>query len=403
MKELSINLDYCSGCGLCESVLDGVKMTYDDEGYLRPNNVKNTDLDPIKIKLIEECCPSKKLSGKSSMGNYNLLWGVVEKSYSGFSNNEKERFSASSGGAISAIINWGLSTGYVDYVIQSKQSTDKPWQTISNIVKKQGDLEEYAGSRYNPSSPVALLKEARKTDGTFFFVGKPCDVYAAKKYVEHDKVLRSKVKGFISFFCAGVPSEKGSLKIIENSKIPKEDLTSFRYRGNGWPGETSLKSHSGEEYKITYEEAWGGILNRYLQPRCKLCADGIGEFADIVAADYWDCDDNGFPLFDEKGGESLILARSEIGLEIVDMSSKDKYLNKSEVDLVKLEKIQPYQVFRKKNLYSRMLGTKLAGITIPEYSDFGLFKLFLLNLNVTQIKSFFGSFKRGLKRNLNKP
>lgn len=51
---------------------------------------------------------------------------------------------------------------------------------------------------------------------------------------------------------------------------------------------------------MSYNESWGNILGKYLQKRCKICPDGIGEFADIVCADAWHGDKSGYPNFEEK-------------------------------------------------------------------------------------------------------
>ena len=53
------------------------------------------------------------------------------------------------------------------------------------------------------------------------------------------------------------------------------------------------------ERTMSYHNSWGKILSRHVQHRCKICADGTGNPADLVCADAWHADDEGYPLFEE--------------------------------------------------------------------------------------------------------
>ena len=68
---------------------------------------------------------------------------------------------------------------------------------------------------------------------------------------------------------------------------------------------------------MSYDESWGGVLGPATHWRCKLCADGVGESADVVAADLWRVDERGYPVFTEGPGSSALIARTERGLEAV--------------------------------------------------------------------------------------
>src|SRR3546814_15250962 len=86
----------------------------------------------------------------------------------------------------------------------------------------------------------------------------------------------------------------------------------LRYRGRGWPGRMTAETADRRQASMSYIESWGGELHRHLQFRCKICPDGTGEHADLVAADAWATSD-GYPDFAERDGISAMLARTERG------------------------------------------------------------------------------------------
>ena len=90
-------------------------------------------------------------------------------------------------------------------------------------------------------------------------------------------------------------------------------MTRFRYRGQGWPGRATAALEDGSVRSMSYHDSWGGILSKHVQHRCKICADGTGKAADLVCADAWECDAEGYPVFDEAEGVSLIVSRTELG------------------------------------------------------------------------------------------
>ena len=59
---------------------------------------------------------------------------------------------------------------------------------------------------------------------------------------------------------------------------------------------------------MPYNDSWGKILNKYLNNRCKVCRMGWNP-SDIVYGDGWDCDENGYPIFSEGEGKSIVKDR----------------------------------------------------------------------------------------------
>ncbi len=389
----------CSGCGLCASsnISHGkVKMMYSEAGYLRPYTVE--DLSNEEENLIADVCPGISVKHERIDSSYDPLWGPIVGIKTGFAVDKQIRFTGSSGGAISAILCYLLDQHEIDYVVHIGVSDHNPIQNQVKVSRNKNEVLENAGSRYAPSAPLVNIGQLLESPGKFALVGKPCDIVAMRKYAQKDKRIAEKIPYLLSFFCAGIPSIKGTYEILNRFHVSLDQVKSFRYRGNGWPGMTTITLKDGSKHEMSYNEAWGKILNKQLQFRCKICPDGTGEFADIACADAWTSDEKGFPLFTEGDGHSLIITRTEIGQKLLQKCLENNYLKVEDFDLKNLEKIQPYQSNRKKMLLSRLSALFLLRKELPVYHALGLFQLARKSSYGKQFKNFLGMTKRIMKK-----
>ena len=194
----------------------------------------------------------------------------------GHSTDPALRRQASSGGGISALLVHLLETGAVDRVIQIAASDAVPVANETVVSVTPGEIFTAAGSRYAPSAPLARLEEMLETPGKAAFVGKPCDVAALRAIAKRDPRVDAKIPYLLSFFCAGVPSQTGAEAVVAKLGVAPDDLASFRYRGDGWPGYATATRRDGSAERMSYDDSWGDILTKHVQFRCKICPDGVG-------------------------------------------------------------------------------------------------------------------------------
>jgi coenzyme F420 hydrogenase subunit beta len=244
---------------------------------------------------------------------------------------------------------------------------------------------------------VNILQLLVKEGGRAAFVGKPCDVAALRQLATIDSSVREHVVYYLSFFCAGVPSQYGTMQILDTFGISAEDVEEFQYRGRGWPGNTTAKCKDGRSFEMDYATSWGTILNRHLQFRCKICPDGIGEFADISCADAWYSED-GYPDFKEKEGRSLIITRTRQGEDLVNQAMSSRTIEADGVDIADITKMQPYQVYRKQGIFPRLLAMRILGRETPVFRGLGLFVSSTRGGAVSFLKHFAGMGLRLLKK-----
>lgn len=388
--------DLCSGCGVCTAIDNNIEMRINDDGYSRPHLIDRKISEPKeKSSLFEKICPGLTLDSNLLVkDSYDEIWGNLRDIRTGYSTDSELRNIGSSGGVISALSKFLVESGEVDAVINVSGG-----KGISNEIdfrNKNYDFRKSAGSRYSPASPCSLISQL-DFGKKYLFVGKPCDVAAIRQLKNENKAYDSAIKYLISFMCAGTPSYKGTHKVLDKFGIKEDDLIEFRYRGDGWPGLTKAVSKDGKVASMTYNESWGKILNKELQTRCKICVDGIGEFADVVCADYWECDEKGYPIFDEMEGRSLIIARTEIGCELIKSAEKENQIDLHNASINNLNEIQPFQYYRRVSILSRLLAMKMLMLNTPKYKNFNLVKVAFKAGFKLNVKSFMGLVLRRKK------
>lgn len=357
MKVVNLCNEYCIGCGLCESELKAI-MKQDEKGFLRPQLVDNADT----IDFLNKVCPVVN----NYSDNDGSPWGTSIKMLAGYSNDIKIRKMASSGGVLTSLAIFLLESGKVDGVIQVETSAEEPTKTVCRVSVCREDVIACCGSRYAISSPWIRLNEMVEEGKTYAAIGKPCDIVALKKLINENSKYRN-IKYLLSFFCAGLPSDKANDELLSQLGCKKEECVALTYRGNGWPGEATAVTADGSEYKMEYSKAWGGILGRDVNPFCRLCMDGIGEAADIACGDGWYIKNNQ-PDFSEGDGRNVIIVRSQNGLDLMNAAVEAGMLTIEEWSKPEeLEIIQKYQYVRRTTMRAKLWGYKICGRPTPHY------------------------------------
>lgn len=369
-------------------------------GYLRP--LQTAPLSDRQEAEIAAACPGLRQHVNAGGRTDSVLWGPYLEMFTGWATDPALRHAASSGGTLSAILTHLLSSGMVNKVIETSADPQQPTGNTAVLTEDAETVQQAAGSRYAPSSPLAALPEyldEHRAIGTrFALVGKPCDIAAFRVMQAADPALTAAIPITLSFFCAGVPSVEGAGKILDALGIRPDMLASFRYRGNGWPGRAVATCRDGSERAMSYHDSWGGILSKHVQHRCKICADGTGAAADIVCADAWQSDARGYPLFDEAPGISLIVARTALGAQVIAAAQASATLEIRPCEVADLAAIQPGQTGRKRALFARLAGLRLMARPVPHYQGLHLLAAARQNPPLRNLRNFLGMIRRAVLR-----
>ena len=391
----------CAGCGACAGLVpDKVTMGVSPPGYLRPQ--QSAALTAPEEAAIARTCPGLGQTVVAAGRADPVLWGPYVAMQTGWATDPGVRFAGSSGGALSMILIHLLASGTVDAVVQTGADPAEPIGNVTVISADRAGVIAAAGSRYAASAPLADLPAqvaAHRAHGTrFAFVGKPCDAAALRAMREADPVIAATFPVILSFFCAGVPSHAGGRAVLAALGVDPGQTTAFRYRGNGWPGQATATLADGSARSMSYHDSWGGILSKHVQHRCKICADGTGVAADIVCADAWEADADGYPVFTDAPGVSLIVARTALGASLIEAARSAGRIETAPFDIDQLAAIQPGQRERRRALGARLAALRLAGRPIPRYEGLQINAAARQNPWRRNLKNFLGMLRRSLRR-----
>jgi coenzyme F420 hydrogenase subunit beta len=374
--------DNCSGCGACALISDRITMVLSEEGYLRPEFAdapRERRDTSAAASLFNQVCPGVRLRAPnaSDRPQHHPSLGSYVSSWEAWASDEDIRFAGSSGGVLTALGEWLVRSGRMEAAVASAGSPAAPTRTVPVRIMSRAEFLASAGSRYAPVSNIEAL-DGVKDDVTV--VGKPCEISALRSLHQSTGAAAGAGPVMLSFFCAGTPSQKATDQLAQTLGTPVDEVAELRYRGNGWPGSFAVKDRAGNTESLSYDESWGQHLGRALQWRCKLCPDGVGEDADIAVGDYWDADENGYPLFENQKGRSVAIARTVRGHQLLMDAAAAGAVYLRPADLQSVARIQPLQVQRRTTLMGRLAGRLLAGKRIPRYSGYGLSRLAGANL-----------------------
>lgn len=382
----------CSGCGACSLLSQSIEMRFSANGYIRPFWRSSAERKVRgKANLFNAICPGVAVRLARPEGAVvHPTMGPFVSAWTAWAADPTVRRIGSSGGVISALSAWLIESGRSSGVVASGPSDREPCKTVPIELRTKEDVLSSAGSRYAPVAN-AILFDPNAVGRTF--VGKPCEVYAARQMANLETGAEESHPLLVSFFCAGVPSQHATDSLVALASMSPESITSATYRGNGWPGRFTLVDSAGRSFSLSYESSWGDHLGPHIQTRCKICPDGIGGHADISVGDFWSAGSNGYPSFEEGDGVSVAIARTRRGHQVLMDARAAGVVALSVVQLDDVARVQPSQVRRLNTMGGRLAGRVLAGKRIPHYSGFSLIGRALRAPRLT-VRTLRGSFLR---------
>jgi coenzyme F420 hydrogenase subunit beta len=350
----------CRRCGKCVEVCPGIEIShqvFDDQ-------------------VIPELCQE---------------WGPVLEIWEGYAADPEIRYAGSSGGVATALSLFCLEKENMSAVLHIGTRSGVPLENTAVFSKGKSELLARTGSRYSPAAPCEKLNCIAELYRSCVFIGKPCDIVGLRKSQVVNPILNERVSLAISIFCAGTPPTKGTLDILRVLGVSPEEVAEIRYRGEGWPGMTTVKVNRGNNStrQISYEDSWGNILSKYRQFRCVLCPDSTGEFADISCGDPWYR-----AIKPGEIGRSLILVRTEKGRDVLQRARAEAYVKLERVEPSVLPCSQEALLQRRRCLWGRLLAMRMTRVPVPSYKGFFLWRNWLRLPMRDKLRSFGGTLKR---------
>ena len=388
--------ELCTGCGLCASVSEGsIVMSSPPPGYNRPEFVSGT---PARAeRVIAAACPGAVIQPWRGAARVHPYWGPWRQVMTGAATAAEVRFEASSGGAISALLIHALQSGMVDRVLHVGADPEHPTRNALAVSRTAAEVIARTGSRYTASSPLEEIDAALAEGGTMAFVGKPCDASALRRLARVDPRVDRHIPLVMSFFCGGIPSHDGVGRILKALEVEPRSVTTFRFRGRGWPGNCVAERDGQPSAEMTYARSWGDYLSKEVQFRCKICPDAVGGAADIACADAWYGDEEGYPSFNEAEGRSLIMVRTERGERLLRQALTAGALSAEPLDIGEIDKMQPAQARRKRLILARVAALPLLLQPWPKMAGLSVLTAGLRAPVLESLRNLVGTLRRTLQ------
>jgi len=289
----------------------------------------------------------------------------------------------------------------VKYILHVAASAKEPMRTERALSFDAASVLEGAGSRYGPAAPLvdftALLDRAEP----FALIAKPCDVAAVRNLARIDPRVDRYLRYALAFVCGGASDLTKSEEIVSALGLRPDQLSLFRYRGNGNPGPTRLETRDGRSFELTYQQMWEDEATWRIQPRCKICPDAIGESADLAASDVWP---GGGPTGDDAGFNGIIV-RTERGLELyrAALAAGAIVVESRDIGFRDFDDFQPHQVRKKRAIWARLAGMRAAGSAVPETHNLRLAECARLNTWAENLAEARGAHRRSKQGRLGEP
>lgn len=391
----------CIGCGLCASLLgpEKVRINKDESGELRPR-IQST-LDEADVDLVYATCPGTRCEAIpeaeiSAAPYHDLVWGPYHSLTLGWAGEPEVRFEGSTGGVLTALARFLLKSGRVAFVLHVKASEDAPSFGAATISGTVDEVMAGAGSRYGPTAPLINLIAALDREQPFAVVAKPCDLNAIRNLAHQDARVDRLIRYMLTPVCGGFMPDEAMGRFLSDNGIDRNQVSSLRYRGRGCPGPTTIETTDGTRRDFHYLDFWGEDESSWSLPfRCKICPDGIGEGADIAAADTWPAASPDREASATDPGTNSIIARTRRGAELLEAATAAGFLEDGgPVDIEFMNKTQPHQVAKKRNMRARFDGLRRAGSLVPETIGLRLDALYRENSTTQNRDQEEGAFKR---------
>lgn len=340
------------------------------KGLFIPNVEEKECLD---CGICIESCPGQTVDFQSLCFEIfgrqpdDLYIGNYSKCYVGYSKDGQIRYNSSSGGVATQLLITALEKKIIDGALVTKMQKKNPLVPEVFIARTKREIISASGSKYCPVALNIGLKQLLKDNGRFAVIGLPCHIHGIRKAERVLPNLRERIVLRIGLLCSHMVTFNGTHCILKKMGIRKDSVTQLGYRGHGWPGFMSISTKQRSRYipLIGFWNAYWHLFSPgfFTPVRCTLCPDQTAELADISVGDAW------LPeLKHNKVGESIIITRTAVGDEMLEIATSANAIRTIRVEQCKVKQSQLVNLnFKKKDLGTRFDFFRTIGRAVPVF------------------------------------
>jgi coenzyme F420 hydrogenase subunit beta len=243
--------------------------------------------------------------------------GIYKTCVSARTTNKEILKHAQDGGIVTQLFAFALDEGIIDGAIvaatkdfakanptkvmadNSNLDFPEPWRPIPAVVTTKAEMLAAAGTKYNISPNVSLIKEATRSFGLdkIGIVGTPCQMQAIRKGQLYPIGLRdvgASIALAVGIFCMENFPYQSIIQLVEDHAAMKMEAVKKMEIGKGkfW-----VYGQRGQVVQLPLK-----VTHKYEQPGCHVCLDYVANLADISTGSVGSPD-----------GWSTVFVRSKIG------------------------------------------------------------------------------------------
>jgi coenzyme F420 hydrogenase subunit beta len=179
------------------------------------------------------------------------------------------------GGAVTALLTWGMDNGELDGAVVAAPSPDVPWLDEPKLVQSSQELLNTAGSRYTYcSTPLGLRQAAAAKLKNVAVVGVSCESTAVREFAaEGIKRWTRGVKLVIGLMCCETFDYEAFMigKVEQELGIPLDEIKKVNVKGK-----VIVTLDDGRDIDIPLKDA-----RPFANEWCHHCPDFAAEHADL--------------------------------------------------------------------------------------------------------------------------
>lgn len=313
----------CTACGACAAVCGKNAVTIEENvaGYLE---ARIDSKKCVNCGLCCKVCPS--VSENQTISDVSaVLRGRCLESFIGHATDKVIHREGQSGGVVTALLLYLLESGKIDGAVTNQFDPEHCASKTLYATDRKALLKS-VGSYYVQSPVVQAAEQVPKGAKTAAVV-LGCQAEALRMMEQQGLPVPDYLIGLV---CEGIYSRRMISDMIASTGCPTEEQPcQFRFRYShpaygGWPGNALLVTDK-HRYRIDKNIRFA-LKPLYESYRCLLCYEQINTPADLVCGDPW-----GIPG-DHLAGETVVMARTEKGLDLLKEAQAAGYLKLAPLD-----------------------------------------------------------------------
>ncbi len=333
LRKEVIDEGLCTQCGTCVGLSKGKLRFEEKKGIPLPTLVEEKNSSDIEKSCYSGCparyCSYPKLNRfvfKKEPKNW--IPGITKASHIGYATDEKIRRNGASGGVITAMLVHLLQTKKITGVICLKMGAKVPYKAEPVVAKTEEEILACSQSIYSVTPVNTILEKSAKEKGPLAYVGLPDQVASIRKLQQQGHPSAANIKYVFGPYTGTQMYFEAIQSFLRSHSVKSEkEIVSLQYRAGEWPGYLQIKLKDGRVLKAE-KFYYNYLIPFFITSSSLQVADFTNELTDISVGDAWS------PKYESiKKGFSVVLARSEQGIELLREMEGKKSLSLEKISL----------------------------------------------------------------------